>query len=176
MENSLLWVGRIVKTQGIKGQVRLFASREGGTGLFPKGTIVYLQDRKGTEKKRLTVESSRTQGSITILGFQEIRLIEEAQELVGCSAFIAKESLASLPADEFYAYQLIGLQVKTDQGVSLGTLEEILPTGSNDVFLVRKDGQEVLLPATDEVVIRVDLEKNEMTVRLLEGLLPEDDF
>jgi 16S rRNA processing protein RimM len=176
MENSLLWVGRIVKTQGIKGQVRLFASGEGGIGPFPKGTIVYLKDQKGTEKKRLTVESSRVQRSVTILGFQEIRRIEEAQELVGYSVFIAKENLAPLPPDEFYAYQLLGLQVKTDRDVLLGTLEEILPTGSNDVFVVRKDGQEILLPATDEVVIRVDLEKKEMTVRLLDGLLPEDDF
>jgi 16S rRNA processing protein RimM len=175
MENSLLWVGRIVKTQGIKGQVRLFASSEGGTGPFPKGTIFYLKDKKGTEK-RLTVESSRVQRSFAVLGFQEIRRIEEAQKLVGCSAFIAKENLAPLPPDEFYAYQLLGLQVKTDRDVLLGTLKEILPTGSNDVFVVRKDGQEILLPATDEVIIRVDLAKKEMTVRLLEGLLPEDDF
>jgi 16S rRNA processing protein RimM len=176
MEDSLLWVGRIVKTQGIKGQVRLFASREGGPGLFAKGMVLHLQDPKGREKKRLTVESSRAQRSVTILGFRGIRSIAEAQELVGYSVFVAKESLETLPADEFYAYQLIGLRVKTEQNVPIGTLEEILPTGSNDVFVVRKDGQEILLPATDEVIIRVDLEKKEMTVRLLEGLLPEDDF
>jgi 16S rRNA processing protein RimM len=176
MGNSLLWVGRIVKTQGIKGEVRLFASGEGGTGPFSEGTVFYLRDQKGTEKKRLTVKSSRNHRSFAILGFKEIRSAEEAKELVGCSAYIAKENLAPLPPDEFYAYQLIGLQVKTDRDVLLGTLEEILPTGSNDVFVVRRDGQEILLPATDEVIIRVELEKKEMTVRLLEGLMPEDDF
>ena len=65
--------------------------------------------------------SSRVRNPFTILGFQEIKRIEEAQELVGCSAFIAKESLAPLPPDEFYAYQLLGLQVKTDQDVPLGS-------------------------------------------------------
>lgn len=176
MENLLLWVGRIVKTQGIKGQVRLYASSEGGTGLFAKGTILYLQSPKGGEKRRLTVKSCRAHRSFAILGFVEVGGIEEAQELVGHSAFVDKESLASLPANEFYAYQLIGMQVKTEGDVPIGTLEETFPTGSNDVFVVRKDGQEILLPATDEVIIRVDLEKKEMTVRLLEGLLPEDDF
>ncbi len=176
MEDSLLWVGRIVKTQGLKGKVRLFASGEGGGEPFQPGTIVHLRDRRGAEKKQVTVRSSRIQKSFKILDFEEINRVEEAQELVGCSAFIAKEVLAPLPPDEFYAYQLIGLQVKTDQDVFLGILEEIIPTGSNDVFLVRKEGEEVLLPATDEVVIRVDLEKKEMTVRLLEGLSPEDDF
>jgi 16S rRNA processing protein RimM len=66
--------------------------------------------------------------------------------------------------------------VKTDQGAPLGVLEEIIPTGSNDVFVVRKDGREILLPATDEVVLRVDVAKKEMIVRLLEGLSPEDEI
>ncbi len=176
MEDTLLWVGRIVKTQGIKGQVRLFASGEGGTEAFPRGTVVYLKDPQGTRKRQVTVENSRVRHPFTILGFREIQRIEEAQEWVGCSAFIDRGSLAALPPDEFYAYQLLGLQVKTDQGAALGVLEEIIPTGSNDVFVVRKDGKEILLPATDEVVIRVDVAKKEMTVRLLDGLSPEDDI
>ncbi len=176
MEESLLWVGRIVKTQGIKGEVRLFSSGEGSSGALPKGTVVYLQDPQGTRKKQVTVASSRVRHPFTILGFQEIQRIEEAQEWVGCSAFIARESLAALPPDEFYAYQLLGLQVKTDQGVPLGILEEIIPTGSNDVFVIRKEGREILLPATDEVVLRVDIAKKEMTVRVLEGLWPDDDI
>ena len=147
MEDSLLWVGRIVKTQGIKGQVRLFASGEGGGGTFPKGTIVYLKDPKGTREKQVTVKSSRPRHPFTILGFHEIQRIEEAQEWVGCSAFIAKEGLAELPPDEFYAYQLLGLQVKTEQGAPLGILEEIIPTGSNDVFAVRKEGREITMPS-----------------------------
>jgi 16S rRNA processing protein RimM len=176
MEDSLLWVGRIVKTQGIKGQVKLFASGEGRGGAFPQGTKVYLKDPKGTREKQVTVKSSRARHPFTILGFHEIQRIEEAQEWVGCSAFIAKQSLAVLPADEFYAFQLLGLHVKTDQGAPLGILEEIIPTGSNDVFVVRKEGQETLLPATDEVVLHVDVAKKEMTVRLLEGLSSEDDI
>jgi 16S rRNA processing protein RimM len=176
MEDTLVWVGRVVKTQGIKGQVRLFASGEGETGAFPKGTVVYLQDPQGTRKRQVTVENSRVRHPFTILGFQEIRRIEEAQPWVGCSAFVDRESLADLPADEFYAYQLLGLKVKTDEGASLGVLEEIIPTGSNDVFVVRKEGGEILLPATDEVVLRVDLANKEMTVRLLEGLAPDGDI
>ena len=58
----------------------------------------------------------------------------------------------------------------------MGILEEILPTGSNDVFVVRKDGREVLIPATDEVVVRVDLREKIMVIHPLEGLLSEDDL
>ena len=102
--------------------------------------------------------------------------MEEAEELVGCSAYVAQESLPPLPADEFYWYQLRGLRVKTEEGKFLGRLEEIMRTGSNDVFVVRKDQKECLIPATDEVVVRVDLEGKTMVIRPLEGLLPEDDL
>jgi 16S rRNA processing protein RimM len=174
VEDSLLWVGRVVKTQGIQGQVRVSSSGEGASS-FSKGEVVYLENRQGV-KRPFTVYSSRTHGLLTILSFREVQRVEEAEELVGYSVYVAKESLKALPPNEFYWYQLRGLQVKTESGTFLGTLEEIMPTGSNDVFVVRKDGKEILLPATDEVVVRVDLQEKIMVIHPLEGLLPEDDL
>ena len=173
-KDSLLWVGRVVKTQGIKGEVRVSFSGEGMT-TFCKGKMVYLENKKG-ERKRLTVESSRPLRQMTILSFQEVKRVEEAEALVDCSVYVAKESLEALPTGEFYWYQLLGLRVKTESGTFLGTLEEIIPTGSNDVFVVRRDAQEVLIPAIDEVVVQVDLQEKVMMIRPLEGLLPEDDL
>ncbi|MDI6753190.1 MAG: ribosome maturation factor RimM [Thermodesulfobacteriota bacterium] len=172
--DALLFVGQVVKTQGIKGQVRV-SSAGGETTAFPAGSVVYFKNKQGMNKS-LTVASSRAHRQTTILSFREVRRIEEAEELVGCSVYVAKETLPALPEGEFYWYQLIGLEVQTEKGVFLGTLEEILPTGSNDVFVVRKDHQEYLLPATDEVVVRVDLQGKTMVIRPLEGLLPEDDL
>jgi 16S rRNA processing protein RimM len=173
-KDSLLWVGRVVKTQGIKGEVRVSFSGAGMT-TFCKGKMVYLENEKG-ERKRLTVESSRPLRQMTILSFREVKRVEEAEALIGCSVYVDKESLESLPTGEFYWYQLIGLRVTTESGTFLGTLEEIIPTGSNDVFVVRRDTQEVLIPAIDEVVVQVDLQEKVMMIRPLEGLLPEDDL
>ena len=173
-ENSLLWVGRVVKTQGIKGQMRV--SSAGGIFLtFSAGDVVYFEQKEGS-KRAFTVESSRPHKEMTILALREVKRIEEAEELVGCSVYVDKADLEPLPPGEFYWYQLQGLRVETEDGTRLGILEEILPTGGNDVFVVRKDDQEILLPATEEVVVRVDLKEKIMVVHLLEGLLPEDDF
>lgn len=173
-ENSLLWVGRVVKTQGIKGQMRV--SSAGGIFLtFSAGNVVYFEQKEGS-KRAFTVESSRPHKEMTILALREVKRIEEAEELVGCSVYVDKADLEPLPPGEFYWYQLQGLRVETEDGTRLGILEEILPTGGNDVFVVRKDDQEILLPATEEVVVRVDLKEKIMVVHLLEGLLPEDDF
>ncbi|MBI5968567.1 MAG: 16S rRNA processing protein RimM [Deltaproteobacteria bacterium] len=174
MDDSLIWVGRVVNTQGIKGRVRISPSGE-AAATFSQGTMVYLENRQGV-KKSLTVHSSRPHRQFTILSFREVQRVEEAEELVGCSVYVAKESLKALPPNEFYWYQLFGLQVKTESGTFLGTLEEIMPTGSNDVFVVRRDGKEVLIPATDEVVVKVDLPARTMVIHPLEGLLPEDDL
>ncbi len=173
-KDSLVCVGHVVKAQGIKGQVRI-SSPEAKSPAFSAGNMVYLENSRGI-KKSLTVCSSRPYRQMTVLSFQEVKRAEEAEELVGCSVYVTQESLGALPPDEFYGYQLIGLQVKTEGGTFLGILEEIMPTGSNDVFLVRKDGKEILIPATDEVVAQVNLPEKVMVVRLLEGLLPEDDL
>jgi len=174
MEDSLVWVGRIVKTWGIKGEVRV--SSPGGEAVaFSRGKAVYLENGQGI-KRPLTVHSSRPHGKFIILSFREIERIEEATEWVGCSIYVPKESLEALPPDEFYDYQLRGLTVKTEGGVFLGILEEIIPTGTNDVFVVRKEGREALIPATDEVVVRVDLREKVMVIHPLEGLLSEDDL
>ncbi len=172
MEEALLRVGKVVKTQGLKGEVRVFTGGEKPETFYP-GNVVVLEGARG-ERRSLTVRSSRTRRQMTILSFREITGIAGAEPLVGCEVLVAKESLEALPPGEFYRHQLLGLQVRTDAGVPLGTLEEIFSTGSNDVFVVRKDGREALIPATDEVVEKVDLEGKALISRPLEGMLPDD--
>jgi len=174
MEDPLLRVGRVVKTQGIKGEVRV--SSPGKEALAQsRGKTVYLENPEGN-RRALTVETTRPLRELIVLAFREIKTIEEAQKLIGCLVYADKKNLHPLPPDEFYWYQLRGLGVRTDDGRYLGILEEIFPTGSNDVFVVRKEGKEILIPATDEVVARVNLQEKVMIIHPLEGLLPEDDL
>jgi 16S rRNA processing protein RimM len=112
-ERTLVLVGRVVKTQGIKGHVKILSSGEGAAAL-PAGTTVYLTNGKGMERS-LTVESSRPHQQMTVLAFREVQRIEEAEELVGCSLYLEPENLPALSDDEFYWYQLQG-EVKTEKG------------------------------------------------------------
>jgi len=174
MEDPHLLVGRVVKTQGIKGEVRV--SSPGREALAQsRGKVLYLED-SGGKKMAVTVESSRPLRGLTVLAFREVKSIEEAEKLIGCSVYMDKTRLEPLPPDEFYWHQLHGLRVQTEDGRFLGTLEEVFPTGSNDVFVVRKEGKEILIPATEEVITRVNLQDRVMVIHPLEGLLPEDDL
>ncbi len=174
MKDTLVWVGRIVKAQGTRGEVRI-SSSEGGTNTFYKGNAVHIEDARRV-RKAFTVESSRSHRQLTIVSFREVKRREEAEELVGSRVYVTEESLPPLPPDEFYWHQLKGLRVRTIGGNDLGILEEIIPTGSNDVFVVRQRGQEVLIPAIGEVVVQIDIAHKILTIQPPEGLLSEDDL
>ena len=78
--------------------------------------------------------------------------------------------LPELASDTYYWADLIGLSVYTTQGDYLGRLTSILPTGSNDVYIVRTEDRETLVPALASVVCSVDLANQTMRVKLPEGL------
>jgi 16S rRNA processing protein RimM len=78
-----------------------------------------------------------------------------------------------LPEHTYYRWQILGLQVWSDEQQNLGQIVEILETGANDVYLVRSEsGEELLLPAIEPVVLQVDLVGKRMRVHLLPGLRP----
>ena len=82
------------------------------------------------------------------------------------------QMLAELSEDENFIADLIGLSVRTDEGCALGTVTDVIQTGANDVYCVSgEDGKEILLPAIKDCILKVDLEKQEMLVHVLPGLL-----
>lgn len=173
-EESLLLIGRVVKTQGIKGEIRIY-STSGEKSLISPGVVLYLKDKEG-QIRSLTVKSLRYHKGIIILAFQEVRGLGEAEKLVGSRVYLTKDILPALAPDEFYWFQLFGLKVFTEKGTYLGIIRGIMPTGSNDVFVVRQDREEYLIPAIAEVVKEVDLRAKIMIIRPMAGLLPKDDL
>ena len=94
-----------------------------------------------------------------------------ARALAGEWLFAPIDPADALEPDEYYHYQLVGLSVVTDEGENLGTIQEILVTGSNDVYVVKPAaGPEILLPAIAQVVKEIDLQSGAMLVHLLDGL------
>ena len=76
-----------------------------------------------------------------------------------------------LEQDEYYEYQIIGLAVWTTGGEYLGTVDEVISTGANDVYVVRGEEREILIPAIEDVVLEINLAQGRMVVELMEGLI-----
>lgn len=84
---------------------------------------------------------------------------------------IPEEALPPLQKDEFYHRQIIGLMVITSEGKEIGRVAEIMETGSNDVYVVRGQGKEYLIPAIKDVILSVDLRSGAIIITPMEGLL-----
>jgi 16S rRNA processing protein RimM len=109
-----------------------------------------------------------------LLTFEGIETREQAGELRNQLVYVRAEEVPPLPEGEYYYHQLLGLQVESEDGQDLGILEEILPTGANDVYLIRlPDGRELLLPVIEGILLDADFEKQSMRVRVLPGSMPE---
>lgn len=134
---------------------------------FEPGQTVYLRGRPHT------IESSQWQGSLVVIKLAGVETPAQAERLSGRYLEIPESTLHPLEPDTYYTFQILGLRVLTEDGRPLGTVTEIIRTGSNDVYVVRDNGNELLLPAIEDVIKRVDLERRELIVALLEGLTGE---
>ncbi len=156
---------RLLKTRGLRGEVKI-EMMDDRTGRFRAGLSVFTD-----QGDRLTVETFRQQGKFGFLRFQEIRSIEEAQPFVGKNLYCLEEDLPALPEDVYYVKDLMGLTVVDEAGKLLGVIAEVMETGANDVYLIRKeDGHSFMLPAVKEFIRSVDLIQHRMVVHLIDGI------
>ena len=120
----------------------------------------------------MMVENTRTAGQTVLFKFRGVDSRETAEALRGQHLMIPENEVYPLPEGSYYYFQLKGLSVYDQERGYLGILQDILETGANDVYSIKsEENGEILIPAIKEVVLRVDLEKKEMRIKLLAGLL-----
>ncbi len=166
---ELVTVGFILRPHGVEGELKVRFASEDRRELDPDTLIgVSVSGKKPWFAKVESVRPCQKEQLVKLAG---IDTKEQALELSGGELVTHPENLQELPPGEYYHYQLIGMDVFDEDGRRLGTLEEVISTGSNDVYVVRSGGKEILLPAIDEVIRQVDPPKKRMVVRMLEGLV-----
>jgi 16S rRNA processing protein RimM len=169
MPSPHLLLGRIVKPWGLKGEVRLKPYAD--SAAIAAGLAAVQIGPAGGDLAWYTIERLRRMGSSWILKLSGVETIEQASRLVGCEVLVPRSAVPPLPEGMYYHADLIGLQVQSEEGRVLGRIVEILETGANDVFVVHSQQGEWLLPATREVVRKVDLAGQIVLVRPLEGMI-----
>jgi 16S rRNA processing protein RimM len=131
-------------------------------------------DAKGGTQ-HLEVAWSQPHKQVVRLAFAGITQRDQAEAMAGWGVFIAKQDLPPLEADTYYWSDLIGMAVYTAEGEYLGAIEQIIPTGANDVYVVKTPAghavKEILLPAIASVILDIDVAGRRMQVQLPEGLI-----
>ena len=166
---SLLRVGVITSTHGVRGEVKVFPTTD-DMNRFKKLKSVILDT--GKEHKTLNIEGVKFFKNMVILKFKGLDNINDVEMWRQKDLLITRDQAVKLSPDENFIVDLIGLTVMTDAGEKLGIMQDVLQTGANDVYIVKMEsGKEVLLPAIKDCILNVDLEKGEMLVHVLDGLL-----
>lgn len=165
---ELFVIGKIVKTTGIKGRLKVMSYLESHDTL-PFLEEVYVRQGKDTSGP-FTLKDTMVRGNNFLVDMEGVEDIESARALLGCQVLIPAHKLKKLPEDEYYWRDITGLKVIADDGRILGIITAIFPTGSNDVYVCSGGEREILLPAIADVIRKVDVEQGVMVVRLLDGL------
>ena len=163
LKDDQVIVGLIRGPSGLRGDVRVEVLTD-SPERFSAGSVLHL------EGEPATVLSSRHVRGGLVVKLDVVADRDRAESLRGRPLTVPSHQVNPLPAGSYYHFEIIDMGVWTEDGEYVGEVKEVLPTGANDVYVVKHDGKELLIPALQDVVLEVDTRHNKMTVRLPEGL------
>ena len=167
---QLLAVGLVARAHGVRGEVSVQPLSE-VEARFQAGSVLLVGP---AGERRLTVASARPHGHRLLVKFEEVGDRDAAESLRGRVLLVPEENAPALPPDRYWVHEVIGLEVVTETGQSLGRVREVLHNPANDVWVVQGGGRDVLIPALRDVVAEVDPAARRAVIREVPGLLSED--
>jgi len=171
---ALVQVGFVYRPHGIEGELKIDPEHTDDPARFEELGVVYV----GASPRRVTrhhVGSVRYQeskrGTTVILGLEDIGTRSDAEGITKMKVFAREEDL-ELGEHEFFLHELVGLDVVTEGGETLGTVANYMEMPAQDVFVVRRpDGEDAMIPAVEDFILDVDLEGQRVTVEPIDGLI-----
>jgi 16S rRNA processing protein RimM len=137
--------------------------------VFSPGKLVVLRGPRGSSEVRLT--AVRPLRHLLAATFQGIDSRTAAEAVRGFEICIPRTAAPALPEATYYHHDILGLTVQTEAGEGLGEIVDIWPSAAHDLYVVRRDTGEWLLPAVRAFILRIDLPRRVMVVRPIEGLV-----
>ena len=148
-------LGRISGLFGVRGWVRIHSYTDPREAILEYAN--WLIEIAG-QWRPVAVAEGTPHGKTVVVRLDGIEDRDAAAELMGCSIGVERSKLPAPGKGEYYWSDLEGLAVEQDNGEMIGTVAYLIETGANDVLVVRKEAQEVLIPfVTGEVISDVDL-------------------
>jgi 16S rRNA processing protein RimM len=164
VEPEYITIGTIVSPWGLQGHIRVTVETD-FPQRFSRSSQVYIDNQP------VVINEATWRKGNVIVKLQGVDTEETAENLVGHVIEIHHSQLFSLKTDEYFHFQLIDLEVTTTDGEVIGKISEILSTASTDVYVIKGRSDDILIPATDEIIKSIDLGKGIMVIEPMDGLL-----
>ena len=168
MKNEMLEIGKVVNTHGIRGELKIQPWCD-EPSVYDELEYIYI----GGEKFNIT--RSRYHKNCEIVAVEGIDNINDAELLRNKVVTVEREMLGELPDGTYYIADIIGLEVRLSDGRVLGEIEDVISTGSNDVYQVKRDGKKpALIPVIDDVVDEVNIDEGYVLITPMKGLIDDE--
>ncbi|RDY24800.1 16S rRNA processing protein RimM [Romboutsia maritimum] len=160
-------IGQIVNTQGLKGEVRVYPFTD-DIYRFDELESFYL----GKDLETLwDVEKVRYKGNMIIMKIKDIDTVEMAEKLKNKFMYVSREESRDLESGEYFIADMIGIDVFTLDGTKVGVLKEVLQYAANDVYVVKGEENEYLIPAIMKFVPTINMDERKMIIDPIKGML-----
>lgn len=169
---GLISFGKITKPHGLAGEVKLLPHSR-TMDSFNEITRIYIENKSSTTPQEFNITSRRFHKNTAILKLDGVESIEEARSLSGLEVYIQEGELGELEEDEYYFFELIGLQAYTDDGAYLGKVEDIMERAIQSILVIKNEESEILIPITEHIVKEVKLEEGKIVITPTKGMLDQ---
>lgn len=161
-----IYIGKIVNTHGIKGELRILSDFEYKDRIFKKGFNLYI----GKDKIKEEINTYRHHKEFEMVTFNEYNNINQVLKYLKENVYILKEDL-NLKDDEYLEKELIGFDVVEESEVvgKVINIEKTSPT--NKIMEINYKGKKVLLPYHKDFILKLDLQNKKIEVKLIEGMI-----
>ncbi|MBE6144475.1 MAG: 16S rRNA processing protein RimM [Firmicutes bacterium] len=163
---ELVYIGDIVNTHGLKGEIRIISDFKYKEEVFKKGNILYV----GYDKEKLEINSYRKHKIYDMITFKDINSINDVIGYKGDKVYINRlDYKFSGPLDE----DIIGMEVYSED-TFVGSVTAIMKNSVQDILVVEKNGNKNMVPLVEEFVKNIDLQNNKIEINIIEGLINEN--
>ncbi len=157
MKLTYIDAGEIVTTHGIRGEVKVLP-------WLDSPDMLCEFERCRIDGKEYKIETCRVQKTCNLVKLSGIDTMEDAQKMRGKTLQLYREDVDD---EVIFAAELVGVDVFCN-GENIGKITEVLDYPGNSVYVIGKN--QYMIPAVKEFILSTDIEKNEMHVKLIEGM------
>ena len=165
---DLIAIGRISKPIGTRGEVKISPLTPDRQRFVNMPAVWLGHDTANAELKRIL--KVRIDPKQVVLNFDGIGTVEEAEKLKDLYLFVPKDEAIKLQNGSYFVDDVIGCEVVTEELVNVGMITDLLSLPMNDIWIVKKEAKEVLIPAVKAIIRKVDVENKRITIHALDGL------
>jgi 16S rRNA processing protein RimM len=167
-KDKCFYVGKIVKTHGLKGEVTVRIDNEQFDDIEE---LNYFLLDVNEQLIPYFIEDITYHSNKAFVLFQDLKTLEAANQFVGKSAYLPLDLLPEKEGNEFYSHEVVGYLVVDEEKGEIGNVNEIIEYPTQSIIQIIKDGKEILIPIHDDILKDVNREEKKIYIKAPNGLI-----